>query len=387
MKRLLFGGLFLLLEACTNSAAPTPKVPLSSADLDSHQGIVIYGLSITGGQPNALGVYAGLKVYWMAYDPGTGKQIGKDTWEMSTGNGVFMAGDMENGNVGYRFLKLRPGDYAIAATTGRYANYFFVGGTLRLPRSGIGAPSMEPDVHVQAATPRFHVDAGDVIYIGDLDFDIGDHFELHWSLARNDAAARAFAATAGADAAARMMVRPVMHVDGTAIGKPDRLATVASELANQTGAEPSAPVPSPSDTIAAGAALNSFGLVGTWSPDCTKPLSDGGGRETYTVPASGPPTIYSETASARTSSTVLNAERVGDNQLHLITNITHMDFAADVTAAVLGRQYDQLFEKTDGKYRVMQSQIVNGDVVVKDGIEVMMPFRNATPAMAKCSGP
>ncbi len=401
MRRLLLGGLLLLLAGCTTT--PTPKVALSPADLDPRQGIVIYGLSVNGGQPTILGVYPGVWGYWIAYDPATGKRIGKDSWEMNTGSGIFMADDMEHGATGYRFFKLPPGDYAIGfmrdITNKVAVNYMLVAGTLSQlynqystgARADIGDPTLKPDARVLPSTPHFHVGAGEIVYIGDLHFDVGDRFGLRWSLGQNEAAARAFAATAGADTAARMISRPITHVDGTPIGKPDVIAPMASLSANRGATGPAATTPtlSSADAAAAGAAVSAFGLVGTWSPDCSKDVSEGASRVTFTVPASGAPTIVSDNRIIRMHFTILGAKRIGDNQLHLVIDTTHIDVAANVvkTDATAGQELDQLIEKTGDRYRVTQSQRVGGDVLIKDGMLIQARPPIPSPLMARCTAP
>jgi len=395
MRRRLLGGLLLLLAGCTATA--TPKIPLSPADLDPHEGIVIYGLSVSGGQPTSLGVYPGVWGYWIAYDPATGKRIGKDSWAMKTGNGIFMADDMKSGATGYRFLKLPPGDYAIGfmrdITNKVAVNYMLVAGTLEQlynqylsgARAEIGDPTLQADARVLPSTPRFHVGAGEIVYIGDLHFDVGDRFALRWSLDQNEAAARAFARTAGADAAARMISRPLMHVDGTPIRRPDVIASMGTFSANQGSQEPT---PTTADAAAAGAAISAFGLVGTWSADCSKDVSDGPGRVTFALPASGAPTIVSENRLLRTHLTILSAERIGDNQLHLRAAATRVDVAANARAtASAGQELDQIIEKTGDTYRIQQSQRVGGDTLVKDGMLVLAKPPIPSPLMAKCSAP
>jgi hypothetical protein len=361
-------GALLLLAACAETS--TPKVPLTPADLDPHQAIVIYGLSVTGGRRSSAGYTAGIRGYWIAYDTATGKRVGKDTWKMSTGDGILKADDMEGGATGYRFLKLLPGDYAIDVIRAQRipSDYMLVAGELVQPitqymngaQTQNGDPTLLPDAGVQPFTPHFHVGAGEVVYIGDLNFDLDDPLGLDWSLGRNDAAARALAATAGGDAATRITWRPITHVDGTPIGKPDVVTT--------TGRLQAAPSAVASKT--AGAAITAFGLVGTWSSDCSKSASNGPGRVTFAIPASGAPTIDSEIRVLRTHFIVLSAERVGDNQLHLT--------ASGAT------QSDQIIEKTGDRYQVTQSQRIGGDVLVKSGI--LVQSKQPMPMMARCGG-
>jgi hypothetical protein len=134
---------------------------------------------------------------------------------MNTGSGMLMAEDMTSGAVGYRFYKLPPGDYAFGLMRS-----VAVQGSFMLVR-GTAGETLPQDAQVLPSTPHFHVSAGEIIYIGDLNFDIGHRAELYWSLSQNEKAARDFAATAGSDAANRLIVRPVTHADGTPIGKPD----------------------------------------------------------------------------------------------------------------------------------------------------------------------
>jgi hypothetical protein len=124
------------------------------------------------------------------------------------------------------------------------------------------------------------------------------------------------------------------------------------------------------DEQAAQAVLQSFGLVGTWAPDCAHPPSFNNPHETYTIPLSGPILIVTESTPGAPESTVkiLNAQRLSDGSLS--TELELEDHSHETIIAVLDK----------GKVRTWSSQR-GGKSLVKDGLDV---FHTATQWRQRC---
>jgi hypothetical protein len=227
-------GALLLLAGC--DALPPPRQTVSAQDLNVTQGAVIYGIAESGAQPLPNGNLAGVNVYLIAYNPATNRRSDKSVYDISTGGGMLMDSAVKAGGTAYRFLKLPPGDYAIGwardalmpEQTGQ--DFLLVNGTLSTTRQQFlnGAQvqlgqTLSETAQLLNLTPRFHVNAGELAYVGDLHFDVGHRFELRWTLEQNEQAARSFVASASAEIATKMIVRPMTRADGTPIGTPDRV--------------------------------------------------------------------------------------------------------------------------------------------------------------------
>lgn len=230
ITRLILCFIVLLLSGC---AQVSSQKDLLASDLDPSQGVVIFGIALINNQINGYGFYPGLSGTWIVYDRASGRRIGKTAVDLDTGSGRFMASELQAGHTAYRFYKLPPGDYALAWV--RYAvppaegptNYLLMQGevTTVTSQSLTGAhvelgQSLSADARVYPTTPSFSVRANEIVYVGDLVFDVGRGSEIAWSLKVDEKAARAFVAASGA--ADRMIVRPIKRANGTSVGTPDR---------------------------------------------------------------------------------------------------------------------------------------------------------------------
>src|SRR6185437_2599872 len=73
--------------------------------------------------------------------------------------------------------------------------------------------------------------------------------------------------------------------------------------------------------------LRKFGLVGTFSDDCSKTIEDGGARAIYEVPATGYPTFTAVNRLGTFRSKIERTDQVGDDTL--IMYVVHPDGAWD----------------------------------------------------------
>ena len=147
---------------------------------------------------------------------------------------IFRSCDAATGrSVQYQVYIVDPGTYAL----GWVGN----GGEVAEPtaftqmavdRGMIGEWIGSLEAHVQASTPEFKLAAGDVVYVGDLIFDVGTPAWLAWSMQRSDAAARSFLAPTGL--AERIVVRPMQRADGSPIGQRDGTGLLHSGLGQGT---------------------------------------------------------------------------------------------------------------------------------------------------------
>jgi hypothetical protein len=83
----------------------------------------------------------------------------------------------------------------------------------------------------------------------------------------------------------------------------------------------------------AGSVMTDFGLVGTWSPDCSLPLGKGI-RTTFAVPTAGPPMRHTVVAGDRlhfeatTDAEIVATVRTAQDRLRLIQRFTKVVSAA-----------------------------------------------------------
>ncbi|HEV2303429.1 MAG TPA: hypothetical protein VGR91_17830 [Stellaceae bacterium] len=129
--------------------------------------------------------------------------------------------------------------------------------------------------------------------------------------------------------------------------------------------------------------LRAFGLVGTWSPDCTKEISKGGQRVTYIVGDVGEPTMVETYGAIIGSKSIIiqlrlaiqEAARTKDEKIKLIDLL----IAAKVNG-IKQQSKDPDFvqnvvtiSKKGSKIRTIDSRkIDNSAVFVEDGIEFKM---------------
>jgi hypothetical protein len=156
------------------------------------------------------------------------------------------------------------------------------------------------------------------------------------------------------------------------------------------------------------AAMESFGLLGTWSPDCSKELTQPceidnstsvpvcAKRVTYTAPFFGTPQATIVIATARAGETrtiirkILDARRVSEMKLqytYLIEGVSS-SVPAQLRDAVPedGEIFELTFEKQGNKLKTWSFQRQDGKKqIIKDGIDLQ--GRNPHPAetLEKCT--
>jgi hypothetical protein len=134
-------------------------------------------------------------------------------------------------------------------------------------------------------------------------------------------------------------------------------------------------------------AIRAFGLVGTWSTDCSKtPIAtcntkDGcGSRTTYEAPASGPPIIWNVAGTPTTGqgrvfeTTIDSATRIADDKIKLITTQQQPSGVTLVWWRQPGERWEVVLVKAGNKYRTYSAQREDGmKVAAKEGFMVMPP--------------
>jgi hypothetical protein len=134
-------------------------------------------------------------------------------------------------------------------------------------------------------------------------------------------------------------------------------------------------------------AIRAFGLVGTWSTDCSKtPIAacntkDGcGSRTTYEAPASRPPIIWNVAGTPTTGqgrvfeTTIDSAIRIGDDKIKLITTQQQPSGVTLVWWRQPGERWEVVLIKVGNKYRTYSAQREDGmKVAAKEGFIVMPP--------------
>jgi hypothetical protein len=152
----------------------------------------------------------------------------------------------------------------------------------------------------------------------------------------------------------------------------------------------------------AGDVLRSFGLLGTWSSDCSKDASDAGGpiRTTYTASPVGSPTKHTI---VRVRDTIVNEEHeiqsadlVTEDKLKFTTVKTKLSFSSDkeVHAPANPPPYLSIVQKFGSRIRTMDLRSSDGSNVVIENGEMIFPnlnvdgnrftYRLPTPLLEKC---
>jgi hypothetical protein len=101
--------------------------------------------------------------------------------------------------------------------------------------------------------------------------------------------------------------------------------------------------------------MTEFGLVGTWSPDCTRPPGKGI-RTTFAVPPVGLPIRSTIVAGDRfhlgatTEAQVLQARRIGEDRLRLILKFTQVSSESGAPIASFPRgQVETVVERVGSR--------------------------------------
>jgi hypothetical protein len=115
-------------------------------------------------------------------------------------------------------------------------------------------------------------------------------------------------------------------------------------------------------------ALQEFGLLGTWSDDCSKDLTrEAGQRETYAAPIIGAPTVVMKTGDSKgvaaETMEISRAVRITDDKIE-------MTFDGDLMKGAR-----MVYQKVGSKIRLLKTYAVPGatQVLVKDGMIGNLP--------------
>ena len=119
-------------------------------------------------------------------------------------------------------------------------------------------------------------------------------------------------------------------------------------------------------------AIRSFGLLGTWSPDCSKPASPQAPRVVYAEQADGSITRELVDGPAHGAGTpFLAAARLAPDQL-------------EVDYQYRDRTVHLVLEMRDGRHRGLSSWIDGGAPIMEDG--VVLATNRRAPWLEKCGG-
>ncbi len=229
VRRLFVLGMLMALCACGGRIEAQKDV--RAADADPSRGTVIFGMTVLNNEPNNFGSMAAVTGIWMPYDPQSGRRIGKTVVALDTGSGMFMAPELKAGGTAYRFYELPPGNYALAWMRHTQPSYediqvITVKGKVRTSYMKMiydGAEtelgqSLSEDAQVLPSTPCFTVGPNEVVYVGNLVFDVGLPRTIDLSLQEDAQSARDYLARSNPDLDAKIIVRPITRADGQAFG-------------------------------------------------------------------------------------------------------------------------------------------------------------------------
>jgi hypothetical protein len=139
----------------------------------------------------------------------------------------------------------------------------------------------------------------------------------------------------------------------------------------------------------AGEAIAKFGLVGSWSIDCSKtpqqtcvPSVGCGARTIYEVPPSGPPKMRNLVGTLTPGqgisfeTAIESAERIADDKLKLVSVQQGVpgQFSKVVWLRQPGERWETVLLKVGAKYKWLSHQRQDGSKIqAKDGFEVLPP--------------
>ncbi|MBR0778670.1 hypothetical protein JQ625_27900 [Bradyrhizobium diazoefficiens] len=146
--------------------------------------------------------------------------------------------------------------------------------------------------------------------------------------------------------------------------------------------------PASADTIRG--ALNDFGLIGSWSPDCGKDVEkEAASRFIYAVPLVDAATLTAKNRFANNRTTfskfeIESATRLTDQKIRLAINPVEVkvDSVDKPREGIFGSRFIVTLEKVGSKIRTIEYRSPDGEfVTVEDG-----QFKNgtSTPLLEKC---
>lgn len=214
----------LLLSACANKPQQSLSgiKPTEMNGPKGGSGIVVMGVSVR--HPYQAGIFRLSRetiFFWIPYDRNNLKQI--------NGAGIYynlLCRDYDSTAQScqkkFGIWEVPAGHYTIArAEAGvldkkvpyNIARYQSVDITRKVINNTVFVEySYAGDIDLRPNAPSFSVSEGEVVYVGDLIFDLNDGKTIEWFYDQDEAAARSF--MDGSPIAARMVVSPWRRIDG-----------------------------------------------------------------------------------------------------------------------------------------------------------------------------
>lgn len=227
MRKFVVLAVAVLLSACahpdpnTHAVQPDASRPVQ---IPEGQGAVVIGLTVSQSPPNILGLAAAgpTNAAWVAIDPHTGMRNGPQILGAGLPCKLFDCAAASGDRTDYTLAVLPPGTYSMAWISDHGAMFptsQFKDAELLISSESSTFRVFPLDARAMPVAPSFTVRAGEVAYVGDLDFDFSRKNEVRWTHRYNDAAARGFLAKTGlADHMAR---QPMTRANGQPMGKAD----------------------------------------------------------------------------------------------------------------------------------------------------------------------
>jgi hypothetical protein len=223
MKRILALLLLCLNAACmTNPNTSIEAVAPAAIRPSGNQAVVVMGVSVSNpARSEMFGKASGGGGSWIAFDPLTG--LRNNAVLFTPGVSCDLLGHCDGiGTMLYKTFVLAPGSYAMAYTASSQGVFYTVDRADGQPWTPCVAYSFEEPFKTarpQTLAPSFAVQAGEVVYVGNLTFDFSRHSWAGWSFSLDQAEARAALAPSGL--ADHLITRPMLRIDGTPINPVD----------------------------------------------------------------------------------------------------------------------------------------------------------------------
>lgn len=224
VRRLAALVVLILLASCANPYPGTigpesDTVPLALPP-PAADGIVVIGMKVEHPARDGFGHPWAMFGGWVTIDPATDMRVGKTMTRFRFLGGVF-ASDAFDGRTQYLTYTVPAGTYAFAWVEHGpilYEPTAFLAITTRSSEYSFSR-QFSDEAKAQPNTPVFTVKPGEIVYVGDLTLDFGTPHSMRWSMAVNEAAARAGVASEGIGE--KMTVRPMRRADGGEIRPMD----------------------------------------------------------------------------------------------------------------------------------------------------------------------
>lgn len=166
---------------------------------------------------------------WISIDPTTGLRNNKTMVELDSRGWRLDQADAGKGITEYRAYALPPGTYALGWVWNSRRGYFFPSEmAIKLTSGGYGAPTrtFSDGARVRPNTPTFSLQAGDVVYVGDLLLDFTKASFMRWARETSENGARGYAANMGYKGP--IAVRLMRRADGAEFSPSDGVGSSAN---------------------------------------------------------------------------------------------------------------------------------------------------------------